>query len=615
VEPVKTETALNGPIDIYLETLVANMRAVTGGDVATYIPELAKADPRLMGVAIATTDGAVYTAGDADVPFTIQSVSKPFLYGLALEELGRETVMRHVGVEPTGQAFNAPVLDEENNRPFNPMVNAGAIAVSALIKGASYSERRARMLALFETYAGRSLTIDEKVFQSERETGDRNKAIAALMRQAAMMEGDTEEILDLYFSQCSVVVTCRDLAMMAATLANGGVNPLTGDRAIAADYVHDVLTIMHSCGMYNYAGQWSNEVGVPAKSGVAGSIAGVIPGQIGLAAFSPPLDRMGNSVRAIAAFKQIAEDFGLHTFRTAPSSNAVIRSEGTGQVVRSKRRRNAAEREILDRRGARIGLIEAQGALFFGSTERLVRRIGAVVDTLDFLIVDLRRVFAIDEAAETLLTRRVLEGRPGRILFAHLDADGAGAALLQKLEAAQPGGRFAFASRDLALEWCENQLIAQHPASAANGQFALKHIDLFRGLGPEDVHALETIAHSFVFEPGQALLREGEPGRLFFVIAQGSASVSLRLGGGRSVRVATIGAGATVGELALLDGGPRSADVIADERCVCYAFSIDEVAALGESKPALLAHLFANLARDLSERLRGANAEIRANEG
>jgi len=600
-----------GPIQAYLDALAVETRAIGGGDVATYIPELAKADPNAFAIAVTTLDGASFAVGDADLPFTIQSVSKPFLYGLALEEYGRETVLKHVGVEPTGDAFNATVMDEQNNRPFNPMVNAGAIAVTALVKGKDYATRRQSVVDLLSRYAGRQLMIDEVVFRSERKTGARNRVIAAIMRRARMISGNPEPILDLYFSQCSVLVTARDLAAMAATLANGGVNPLTGERALAEEYVHDVLTVMNSCGMYNYAGQWSYEVGIPAKSGVSGSIAAVIPGQIGLASFSPPLDKFGNSVRAIAACKRVAADFGLHVFRAAPNSAAVIRAEARIDGVRSKRARTTRERDILAREGARVALIEAQGALFFGSAERLTRRIEECLREAETLVVDMRRVFEADRAARALLVRTLRVATPGALIFAHVAADGALAALHADL-AAIAAPNTLFADRDLALEWCENKLIAAEAGAGGATGLSLKGIDLFRGLAAADLQALEALAHSFAFEPGQYIFREGEAGRLFFVIAQGAASVSLRVADGRSVRIATVGVGASVGEMALLDGSPRSADVIADEKVIAYGFSIEELMAFAETRPHLLLSLFANISRDFAQRLRIANAEIRA---
>jgi glutaminase len=593
------------PIADYLDDLLIAVRAIEGGEIATYIPELAKSDPAALAIAITALDGKTYAVGDADLPFTIQSVSKPFLYGLALQEYGREAVLRQVGVEPTGDAFNSTVMDEVNNRPFNPMVNAGAIAVTAMVKGESYEARRRVILELLSRFAGRKLKFDEAVFHSERETGARNRVIAAIMRQAEMISGDAEEILDLYFSQCSVLVTTRDLAVMAATLANDGVNPVTGERALSNEYIHDVLTVMHSCGMYNYAGQWSYEVGIPAKSGVSGSIAAIVPGQAGVAAYAPPLDRFGNSLRAIAACKRIAADFGLHSFRVAPNSAAVIRSEANGETVRSKRARTVRERETLKREGGRIGIIDVQGALFFGSAERLVRRIVERLPQHDWLVVDMRRVLDVEDAAAALLARQFAAAAPGALIF----ADPA-----EQIRAAIPAPPpyTMFSDRDAALEHCENTLIAADGVGADASRLSLKKIDLFAGLSTEDLRELEVLANPFVFEAGQHLVREGEQGRLFFIIAQGAASVSLTLPGARGVRIATIGAGGCVGEMALLDGGPRSADVIADGRVIAYGFSIEEMMAFSTTRPQLLVTIFANLSRDFAERLRAANNEIRS---
>ncbi len=609
-----------GPIETYLNDLHRRVSGLSGGDVATYIPMLATADPSTFGIAIATVDGKVYVAGDTDVAFTIQSVSKPFMYALALEEHGEEHVLRHVGVEPTGAAFNAIVLDEDNHRPFNPMVNAGAIAVSALVNGKTYAARREKMLKVFAQFAGRDLTLDEAVFQSERESGERNRAIAALMQSAAMLGGDTEEILDLYFSQCSVLVTCRDLALMAATLANGGVQPVTEERALTKVHVEDVLSVMSSCGMYNYAGQWQYEIGIPAKSGVSGSIIAVIPGQVGIAAFSPPLDRYGNSVRAIAACKQIADDFGLHVFRNAPDSGAVIRGELRGNAVRSKRRRPAHERDVLDRHGNEVVIFEVQGALFFGSAERLVRRAVEEARAARYIILDMRRVYSADEAARDLLIalHDDVEAHGAELIFVHPNPAQIGPTF-ESVLAARPKGavQAVFADRDEALEQCENVIVALEPPARASVNFSLAGLDIFRGLQSADVKLLEGIARPFSFQDGQFILREGEAGRLFFVIVQGSASVRLGVpgpGGARSVRIASVGVGATIGEMALLDGGPRSADVVAEGNVVCYGFAVDELKAETAARPDVMLTIFANLARDLAERLRGANGHIRAVE-
>lgn len=294
------------------------------GQIADYIPELAEANREHFGIVGVGVKGRLIEVGDTQVPFTIQSISKAFVYGLALEDHGRDGVLDRIGVEPSGEAFNAIVLDEVSNRPFNPMINSGAIATTALIQGESQVERLHRVMTMLSTYAGRDLQVDSATFFSERATGDRNRAIAHLMRSSGMLpDGDIEELLELYFQQCSVLVTCRDLATMAATLANGGVNPLTGERAIAQRYVKDVLSLMLSCGMYDFSGEWAYRVGVPAKSGVGGGITAVLPGQAGIAVFSPPLDAKGNSLRGIKVFEELSARFSLHVMEVLFHNNTI----------------------------------------------------------------------------------------------------------------------------------------------------------------------------------------------------------------------------------------------------------------------------------------------------
>lgn len=260
------------PFEDYLAQIHADLRGVDSGEVATYIPELARAAPDGFAISFATIDGQVYSVGDFATEFSIQSVSKPFAYAGALTQLGQAAVVEKVGVEPTGEAFNSIVLDQKNNRHFNPMVNSGAIAIASMAPGDNHEERIDRMRRLFSDFAGRELRIDQAVYRSEAETGHRNRAIAYLMLNTGMITRDPEEVLDLYFQQCALNVTTEDLALMGATLANNGVNPRTGKQLIGPEDVRDVLTLMMSCGMYDYAGEWSFDVGLPAKSGVSGDV-------------------------------------------------------------------------------------------------------------------------------------------------------------------------------------------------------------------------------------------------------------------------------------------------------------------------------------------------------
>ena len=284
------------------------------GDVATYIPELAKANPEHFGICLATVDGRVVHAGDWEDEFTIQSICKPFAFQMALEEFGRDATLKRVGVEPSGEAFNSIELDPKTMRPFNPMINAGAIAISSLIKKDPPDSGIQEFVKRMQMAAGRKLRIDPEVLASESSTGNRNRAIAYLMLNCGVIDGEVDHTLHQYFSQCSLLVNCQDLAMMAATLANMGSNPVTGERVFDFQYIKDVLTVMFTCGLYDHAGEWAYRVGMPAKSGVSGGILGIVNRQLGIAVYSPKLDARGNSVRGILACKDLANELGLHAF-------------------------------------------------------------------------------------------------------------------------------------------------------------------------------------------------------------------------------------------------------------------------------------------------------------
>ncbi|PSF38058.1 glutaminase A [Aphanothece hegewaldii CCALA 016] len=311
--------AVTSPFRNYLNELYEKYRSLNDGAVADYIPELALAQPEWFGICVITSNGKIFEVGDCDKPFTIQSISKAFVYGLALEDHGREYVNGKVSVEPTGEAFNSIILDEKTNRPYNPMVNAGAIATTDLIKGANTTERLKRLLEMFKRYTGRDHQINVPIFLSEKATGHRNRAMAYLMLNFGMVSERIDETLDLYFQQCSLLVTAKDLAMMGATLANGGINPVTREKAIDEHYVQDVISVMLTCGMYDYSGEWVYRVGMPAKSGVGGGITAVVPSKLGVGTFSPLLDAKGNSTRGIKVCEDLSQDFGLHLFNVAKS--------------------------------------------------------------------------------------------------------------------------------------------------------------------------------------------------------------------------------------------------------------------------------------------------------
>jgi len=300
--------------DIALQRAWSKQHKNSAGTVADYIPELTKANPDHFGMAIATANGRLYSVGDALVPFTIQSVSKAFAFCLALEIAGPKKVAGRVGVEPSGDPFNAIVFDPTTNRPFNPMVNAGAIAIAGILCDYLGKDAFDFLLSRFSIAAGRELTVDEAVYRSENATGHRNRAIAHLLLANGALSGSPEKALDLYFRQCSISVTAVDLAQMGATFANMGQSPLNKNLAFELTSVRRTLSVMFTCGMYDYAGHWAYDVGIPAKSGVGGGIVGVINRQLGIGSYSPRLDAKGNSVRGVASFEMLAEEFGLHAF-------------------------------------------------------------------------------------------------------------------------------------------------------------------------------------------------------------------------------------------------------------------------------------------------------------
>jgi glutaminase len=312
------------PIAYAVEAVYEEFLPDRGGALADYIPELAHVDPEPFGVAVLGANGHLHVAGDVDTPFTIQSVSKAFSYCLALEFLGAKEVRARVGVEPSGDAFNAIEFDPETRRPFNPMVNAGAITVAGMLRDTQGERAFEVVLDRFSKAANRPLDVDWAVYRSEAETGHRNRAIAHLLRASGVLSDPVEPAVDLYFRLCSVRVTARDLATMAATLANMGENPLSHLEVFDLRAVRDTLAVMFSCGMYDYSGSWIADVGIPAKSGVGGGVIGVVNRQLGIGTFSPRLDRKGNSVRGVAAMRRLSDELGLHAFECTNAGSAFV---------------------------------------------------------------------------------------------------------------------------------------------------------------------------------------------------------------------------------------------------------------------------------------------------
>ena len=285
------------------------------GDVADYIPVLAQVDPDLFGISVAEVDGEIHSAGDAEVEFSIQSISKAFVYALVCEEFGHEVVRDRVGVNNTGLAFNSVVAIELNDgHPMNPMVNAGALATTALMPGDTAAAKWTAVQEGLSRFAGHPLELDRVVYESEAATNHRNRALAALLESYGRIDADPLEIVDVYTKQCALTVSARDLAVMGATLADGGVNPVTGERVVSAQVCRDTLAVMASSGLYERSGEWLFEIGLPGKSGVSGGILTIAPGKAGIGVFSPRLDSAGNSVRGQRATAYLSRVLGLNIF-------------------------------------------------------------------------------------------------------------------------------------------------------------------------------------------------------------------------------------------------------------------------------------------------------------
>ncbi len=612
---MKPESNLpTSPVLDYLKQLHDEFSAVNDGTVATYIPGLAKANPNWFGICLVTATGSVYEVGDSQQPFTIQSISKPFVYGLALEDNGRTEVLNKVGMEPTGDAFNSISLEPGTGRPRNPMMNAGAIATTSLIAGKSAQTRLQRLLDMFALYGGRNLIVDEAIYRSESETGHRNRAIGHMLRNFDILTSDPTPSVELYFQQCSVSVTARDLGIMAGTLANRGINPVTGKQAIRGEYVESVLSVMGSCGMYDYAGEWIYKIGMPAKSGVSGGIIAVLPGQLGIGVFSPPLDAHGNSVRGIKVCDAISRHCDLHLLNRPNIGKFSIRLKFTGAELNSSRMRTTEETQVLRELGGGIKVYQLQGNLSFTTAEAVVRDLIENIGDTQQLILDFKRVLMLNESACRLLYEVLLklttQGKP--VLFTHINH----LPLLRRYLKAKLDKRFEklffpFDDNDLALEWCENQLLSNIlPIRPPGRRARVVEYELCKDFTAGELKIFASFLERQTYKSGATIINIGDEAKEIFLLARGCVSVFVPQAGNARRRLATFSAGMVFGEMAAIDRAPRSAMIIADAEVECDVLSLDNFDRLGISHPATKIKLLKNLNLSLCNRLRKANREL-----
>ncbi|MEM9283442.1 MAG: glutaminase A [Verrucomicrobiota bacterium] len=601
---------MQNTIDRIIKQLHAAHLDCKEGAVADYIPELTKADPEWFGICVFTTDGYAYEVGDTNQAFTIQSISKAFTYGMILDKHGVGQVKKRIGVEPSGEAFNSISLDPETGRPFNPMINAGAITATGMVKGKNFEDRFEKIRQRFSDFAGRELGVDEDVYKSESATGFRNRAIAYLLRNSGMLDDPVEESVEVYFKQCAIQVTCRDLAAMAATLANGGVNPVTKKRVLKHENVEKVLSVMGTCGMYDYSGEWIYNVGLPAKSGVGGGVLGVLPGQLGVAVFSPRLDAKGNSVRGVRAFGQLSKQFNLHMFNLPVSSDQVIRRVYKLSEAGSHRQRPKSHHDAIRKHGDRTAIIELQGEIFFSGFERLVRGAIERADENDVFVLDLKRVGFIDEATKSLIALTAAEFAENDKMLYLVDPNG----VLKGLhEFADVDELVTFENIEIALEKCENRILQEVISRPmVSGLLPFYEFDLFKKFRSNELSIIESTLEMETFEPGAVIVEQGDDADHVYLLAKGTIGIYHQIDGLRPERINSFGPGACFGDLAMIDRRKRSADVRAEGEVTCYTISLDKLDWLEIEHPDIHARIMRNILVMNIDRLRRTNLEISA---
>jgi glutaminase len=593
------------PLRRFLDNCHADFAGETGGAVADYIPELNKADPNHFGISLATLDGHVYEVGDSRIPFTIQSMSKAFVFALALDTLGAARVESAIGVEPSGDPFNSIRLNAENH-PFNAMVNAGAIACSGLIheaKGDGAFEYIRRALGRF---AGRDLDIDEAVYASESATGDRNRAIGYLLRNADVIKDNVNEVLEVYFRQCSVLVTARDAAIMAATLANRGLNPVTGEQVMTPYAISRTLSVMTSSGMYDYAGAWIYRVGIPAKSGVGGGILAALPARLGLGSYSPRLDNHGNSVRGIKVCEALSAHYDLHMLnRSDDSRNSIIADYNIGSSA-SRRSRRPQEQKILAAHHQDVRIIELVGTLTFSNVDYISRQLGAG-HRPQLLIFDLRRVASMTRAGARLLAegfRELAEFNVTVILSGIKRHSPEWKTIGEWVEGITNLRNYHLL--DDAIEWAEDQIVYRHGGVIDSVEMTeLSEQPLLTGLSPKELAELAAMGSLRTYQAGQKIIAADERPVSLFFLRSGVVNVKLPNG----IRLATITAGMAFGEMALLETH-RSADVLADRSVTALEVPLVDFQRFREQHPKTGERIMRNLAQLLAERLIVANSKV-----
>jgi glutaminase len=470
-------------------------------------------------------------------------------------------------------------------------------------KGAGAFEHIRQALGRF---AGRELGMDEAVYASESATGDRNRAIGYLLRNSGVITDDVSAVLDVYFRQCSVLVTARDIAVMAATLANGGVNPVTGEQVMSPYAIARTLSVMTSSGMYDYAGEWIYRVGIPAKSGVGGGILAALPARLGLGSYSPRLDKHGNSVRGIKVCEALSSHYDLHMLnRSDNARNAVIADYDIGRSA-SRRSRRPHEQKLVAAHHHEVRIIELMGTLSFSNIDYISRQLGARPRP-SFIIFDLRRVAAITRAAGHLLAEgfRELAGFGVTAVLTGIERTSAEWQMISEWIDGLKNVR-NFRTLDDGIEWAEDQIIYRHGGDIERHETAeLSEQALLAGLTHSEIADLTALGTIRSYEAGAKIIAASGPATSLYFLKSGV--VHVRLPGG--IRIATLTAGMAFGEMALLEAH-RSADVVADKSVTALEVPLTEFQRFRERHPRIGERIMRNLAQLLADRLIVANTKV-----
>lgn len=641
------------PLEWYLSEVLKQLRPMTSGAVNPVTSDVTCPDIHKVGITITTVDGYQYSAGDVDHKFAIQSIAKAFTYGLALEDLGLDEVGKKVDVEPSGDPFNQISLEQDIGRPNNPMINAGAIATIGLIKDRENTKRITRLADTMQQAAAGSpgvLDINEAVYRAENLGGDRNRALAWLLHSFRIIDFDPEAVLQDYFLVSSTNVTTQNLSMMAATLANKGSNPVTGGQLFSAETTRQVLSVMMTCGMYDAAGNWMTDVGLPAKSGIDGGIMVVVPGQMGIGVYSAPVDTHGNSVRGTAGIQRMTSDFGLHYADASPLGGSTLGAHYSLADASPGPIRSTELSRTTRQYGKRCQILEASGDLGFAEAETMVRTITEMHDEVSMVVLDFQGVDAYSKATIILLALMIASWRDRAKDMVFIDrsdslidsilhysttrddldlpdprqqAKSASAGQIDLLSDAMPTGQSIteefrlFNNRSTALEWAELRLAQRYAPLVLQRHNAVREPDtapVFEFLSSDEAEELSSYMQGRHYTAGTVIRHIGQPFDGIYFIRSGRVELASEGHDDARYRHAYLPPGSTFGQFALGDTGQQLTTIRAVDDVEVLVLTAQHLSSLEQSDPTLAIRLWTAVAREAYTMLGQISREVGARE-